>query len=410
MVLPGLGSSTAVSISSDSSSTPEMSDLATRKVKSSLRKRMAFSLFRNEKDAAMNGRIEAESREHSSSSTNSDEALISSLKQTTIIATMEVTAKNNIADSGNVEDATFSTEPYGPFCASAYLERMCGVDTRLIREEDHVKRLNKLPDDPSVQESIECVFAAQKDLLLQAEEEEDTTFANLQTPSSLQQCLLKNRSIFHLSPKFQRETRVRSPRKALEAQQIAPPTSSPIAEVEPNARAISAQSDARVCACRSQKRPILEPDKWPQRPLLLRPTPHGGTVVTGIRFAGSKEYLWKAQQSSLTWPEALHHHWKKVSFAPSSTHEHDMMCPHCMILPINNGKELLGESLLSDFESDSFSGSILVRLKDCTGTTCVPGHELTKGYFDGVHRRYQVVVRGQFKQSIPWIECFAGFQ
>jgi len=82
-----------------------------------------------------------------------------------------------------------------------------------------------------------------------------------------------------------------------------------------------------------------------------------------------------------------------------------------MIMPINNGKELPGESLVTDFESPGFVGSILVRLRDSQGTTC-PGREQKEGdgYFDGVHRKYQVVVRGQFKQAIPWTECLAGFQ
>jgi Protein of unknown function (DUF1769) len=79
-------------------------------------------------------------------------------------------------------------------------------------------------------------------------------------------------------------------------------------------------------------------------------------------------------------------------------------------LPINNGKELPGESLVTDFESDLFRGSMLVRLKDCQGTTR-PGREQTNGgYFHGLHRRYQVVIRGKFKQSVPWTELMAGFQ
>jgi Protein of unknown function (DUF1769) len=388
--------------SSSSDSSTAMSE-PPASVKSSLRKRTKFSFFRtnNENDTAI-GKIEEERQEDALTSSSSEDNLINSLQNTRIVATMEASANDNHSYDTTIQADLVSMEPYGPFCASAallqnsYLATMCGLDTRMINEEDRSNRLYKLPDDPTVEESIECVLAAQM---------EDEEFANLQTPSSLQQCLLKNRSISHLPPQFKRETRARSPRNIHVPQPSTPVDTTPVTSDE---QGMPVKADDYPCACRSQKRPILEADRWPQRPLLMRPTPHGGTVVTGIRFAGSTDYLWKAEKSSLRWPEALHRHWKKES-EYSDADENEIMCPHCMILPINNGKEMPGESLVTDFESEGFTGSILVRLKDCKGTTC-PGHEQSKGYFDGVHRRYQVVVRGQFKQQIPWTECFAGFQ
>jgi hypothetical protein len=114
----------------------------------------------------------------------------------------------------------------------------------------------------------------------------------------------------------------------------------------------------------------------------------------------------------------LRKHWEKdtdVSQLPpptptSTNPKNTTMCSQCMIMPINNGKELPGESLVSDFESELFIGTILVRLKDCHGTTIPNVREQTNGYFHNLHRRYQVVIRGQFKQSFPWTECIAGFQ
>ena len=344
---------------------------------------------------------------------------------------------------------------------------MCGVDTTTtntkmaIQNLDDVNHddenstdsstnyLNQVPDDPSVQESIECVLAAAKLASRPVLDEQEISsgneqaghfgvdpFTHLQTPSSLQQCLLKNRSISALPPRLQSETRLLSPRRPMTIQQICPepppptPSSSigigmPSVESSQSFNAAAAEAKAHVkattethhtkqCVCCEQRLPVMEPDRWPQRPLLMRPTPHSGTVILGIRYAGSTDYLWEAQMSPLKWPDVLHEKWYnecKDSGRPVQDNTSMIMCPQCMIMPINNGKELPGESLVTDFESPGFVGSILVRLRDSQGTTC-PERERVDGecYFDGVHRKYQVVVRGQFKQAIPWTECLAGFQ
>jgi hypothetical protein len=127
--------------------------------------------------------------------------------------------------------------------------------------------------------------------------------------------------------------------------------------------------------------------------------------IKGIRFAGRSEYIWEASNSVMTWPAALHRHWGKPE-PPSTPHK---MCPQCMVLPINNGNEIDGESLVIDFESQMFEGAIMLRVKDASGTTC-DTHQKDEGYFSGLHRRYQVVVRGKFKQAVPWTECLAGVQ
>lgn len=293
---------------------------------------------------------------------------------------------------------------------------------------------------------------------------------HIQTPPSMiHQSLLKNRSISRLPIQFQRDVIARSPRSSLQQQEhqqqhpgtaatlnmfqqrIPPPDNNGIStsnrnsmdrsalkdesKVQHSTAPVSSTDEDRTsaatttsttasCICCQRQLPLLEPDHWPQRPLLLRPTPNSGTRIRGIRFvSSSKEYLWQADQTdseSLTWPQALRKHWEKdtdVSKLPPPTPtspnpKSRTMCSQCMILPINNGKELPGESLVSDFESELFIGTILVRLKDCHGTT-IPNQvreQTNGGYFQGLHRRYQVVIRGQFKQSLPWTECMVGFQ
>jgi Protein of unknown function (DUF1769) len=339
-------------------------------------------------------------------------------------------------------------DPIGTsLCALPYLEELCGMDTRRVK--DHARRLNTLPDDPSVQESIECVVTAQQDLYSRDRENAAASpeaaivptdsLDNLQTPSSLQQCFLKNRSVSRLPPQLQRDVLSRSPRRRslpprfydlespiksvktiMVSNEPLPEREKPIAsEVALMDESCNSKSVESRCTCRDRYRPILDVEEWPQRPLLMRPTPNGGTIVKGIRFSTSKEYLWSGDAhdtSELTWPDALRRHWDGVPAESSPTSSASdvpsgkRMCPRCMVLPINNGKELPGESLVTDFESDLFRGSMLVRLKDCQGTTR-PGREQTNGgYFHGLHRRYQVVIRGKFKQSVPWTELMAGFQ
>jgi Protein of unknown function (DUF1769) len=422
-------------------------------------------------------------------------------------------------------NAVKTTSTTGPFCTDTaglpFFDRMCHIGGRTLSSDDDSETIvtdqriaqkfhNTLPDDPSIQESIECVFMAQQDSILRDEQkqqqqqqqqqriEAQSTLKQLQVsdgekpnndhgsfnsnmnhstqtpPSTIHQSLLKNRSISRLPIQFQRDVISRSPRSTdrlaqqkllnMSQQRISPlendmktsvvalaegsttvkPKIIAASSIDENSESnpeasptISANDCVNVansassvsCACCQHHVPMIEPQHWPQRPLLLRPTPNGGTRVKGIRFASSKEYLWKSNdsnvstisESSLTWPQALRKHWEKdtdASHLPSTptlrttTTSLQSMCSKCMILPINNGKELPGESLVSDFESDWFIGTILIRLKDCHGTTIpnVREQDESGGYFYNLHRRYQVVIRGQFKQSIPWTECITGFQ
>jgi hypothetical protein len=50
----------------------------------------------------------------------------------------------------------------------------------------------------------------------------------------------------------------------------------------------------------------------------------------------------------------------------------------------------------------------MLRIRHTEGTT-PQAYDDTQGYFNGVNRRYQAVVRGQFKQALPWTDLLTGF-
>lgn len=125
--------------------------------------------------------------------------------------------------------------------------------------------------------------------------------------------------------------------------------------------------------------------------------------VKGVKFANAPDYLWKVGDEH-TWVQALHHHWGR----PEAAYQ-DLGCPECMILPINNGNEAPSESLVVDFVSQLFEGSILVRVRHSNGSTVKPYND-DVGYFAGVNRRYQVVIQGKPTKSIPVTECVTGWE
>lgn len=166
------------------------------------------------------------------------------------------------------------------------------------------------------------------------------------------------------------------------------------------------------CTCKRGKRPQLDPSAWPQAPLLLRPTPGSGTRVRRIRLVKGDDdddnaILWQAGQSSkLTWPQALKRYWGKTDDTETSGDDCEM-CSECMVLPINNGNEVTGETLVTDFESELFEGTLMLRLRYSNGTTRAPYRD-DRGYFTGMNRRYQAVVRGRFREELMWTECRTG--
>ncbi len=125
------------------------------------------------------------------------------------------------------------------------------------------------------------------------------------------------------------------------------------------------------------------PEKWPQRPLLLRSTPGAGMNIRGVRYSSSKSYL----------PQ-----YEEVQY-----------------LPINNGSEVKGKCLVIDFETDLFIGTACLRLKNAPRSESNgnvgdgSGNDLpSPNYFDSKKRTFQAIIRGRFKRRIPMSECVTG--
>jgi Protein of unknown function (DUF1769) len=117
------------------------------------------------------------------------------------------------------------------------------------------------------------------------------------------------------------------------------------------------------------------PDSWPQAPLLFCSTPKSQTNILRIRYD--------------SYP------------SPSS----ERLNSGCM-LPINTGAECPGRSLVVDFESKYFVGTILLRIRDAIPLD--PQYQTMTSYFDGKKRSFQVRIQGQFKQELSMSQCFTG--
>jgi hypothetical protein len=281
----------------------------------------------------------------------------------------------------------------------SYLE-LCGADYQSFEDSDD--HLPRLPEDPTIQESVECIFASQLqdglELWNDEDEVESISTANrsfeLQSPSLMQQSRLNR---LNRGPSLAAQ----NTKTYHQANLLYFGTYDPTVSIdEQNTQCES----PLVCSCPQSDFPALNPEAWPQAPLLLRPTPGSGTRIKGVRFANEKEHLWEPG-SGLNWPDVLASKWRK----PCSGTPYYRCCEKCAILPINNGNEKSGESLVIDFETDEFEGSFLLRLRFSEGTTQEP-YDDSKGYFKGVNRRYQAVVRGRFKKTIPLVELSTGFR
>jgi hypothetical protein len=99
------------------------------------------------------------------------------------------------------------------------------------------------------------------------------------------------------------------------------------------------------------------PSQWPQGPIMIRPTPFTSTKIRGIRRATSSDF----------------------DHFPG-------FCAGC-ILPVNNGSEKPGESLVIDFESSHFVGTLLMRIKQAPQNSNVTYQD--QSYFDGKKRKFQ---------------------
>lgn len=104
---------------------------------------------------------------------------------------------------------------------------------------------------------------------------------------------------------------------------------------------------------------------------MLRPTPGKGTKIRGIRYADSHTYQ-----------------------------DFTGFCAGC-ILPINTGQEKPGKSLVVDFESSSFVGSLLMRIRNSQRINDTSDYTDGESYFDGKKRKFQAAVKGKFKKALP---------
>lgn len=141
---------------------------------------------------------------------------------------------------------------------------------------------------------------------------------------------------------------------------------------------------AYPCADTNRTLPV-PPAQWPQAPLMLRPTPGTNMKIRGIRYAGSTEYQ--------NFPG---------------------VCAGC-ILPVNSGHEPPGKSLVIDFESPLFVGTLLMRVagavrvvvEESAPQTIAP--VVSTDYFGGKKRKFQVLIQGRFRHGdIPMSECVTG--
>lgn len=154
-----------------------------------------------------------------------------------------------------------------------------------------------------------------------------------------------------------------------------------------------AATEYLCCSDQLNKIPPSPPAKWPQRPILLRPSPESRMKIRGVRYSSSKEYL------------PMH-----VSG----------YCEGCT-LPINNGYEETGKCLVIDFETALFIGTLLLRVKDIDPPSLNEVHSSASSilaaeeshnenhYFNKRKRTFQATIKGRFKQpGIPISECITG--
>jgi hypothetical protein len=123
----------------------------------------------------------------------------------------------------------------------------------------------------------------------------------------------------------------------------------------------------------------VPPCRWSQAPVMMRPTVCSETKIRGIRYVGSESYQ-----------------------------DFKGLCAGCQ-LPINTGREKPGKSLVIDFESPHFVGSLLMRIRDIPPVNDASDYtEDGTSYFDGKRRKFQATVKGKFKTPLNMSECMTG--
>jgi len=137
--------------------------------------------------------------------------------------------------------------------------------------------------------------------------------------------------------------------------------------------------------------------------------------IKGVRYASSKEYL-ATTTSPQTWWDVVRQQGDNVNENSSSnSSNNNKMCEECMLLPVNNGNESNERTLVTDFQSPLFEGSLLLRIRGTPSarTGQVEEDDSTYGYFHGMNRRYQAVIQGRFldkgeENSLSMTDCVTG--
>jgi Protein of unknown function (DUF1769) len=119
------------------------------------------------------------------------------------------------------------------------------------------------------------------------------------------------------------------------------------------------------------------PETWPQRPHFIRVTPGSGTQIVDIRCPDHCRPL----NEDPFWQE------------------------HCGV-PINTGNEAPGQTIVVDFISQHFVGSVLFRMQGVK--PCQKQESAPISYFDQKQRTFQAVVRGRFRSELPLTKCVSG--
>jgi len=148
---------------------------------------------------------------------------------------------------------------------------------------------------------------------------------------------------------------------------------------------------------------LPDPSLWPQFPLALRATPNTGMKILGVRYSSSSTYFPEPWCSAL--PKNNSNRSVQQRMFPTKE----------QLLPINSGFESSGESLVIDFETELFIGTLMMRIKDAFNlvsnnktNSCNKSSDKKNDYFGSMNRKYQAVIRGEFKTSIPIVQTVTG--
>lgn len=127
---------------------------------------------------------------------------------------------------------------------------------------------------------------------------------------------------------------------------------------------------------------LLPPTEWIQN-LLLVSTPQSNMHIHRIRRISYPSYFDRPSDVSLDNNQVIQ-------------------------LPFNNGKE--DDSWVIDFETTVFAGSALFRIRGCDErkSSSTESNDTTHDYFERYNRRFQLIVRGNFKEQVVIADCMSG--